>query len=71
MLLKLLLLAVFGVVMAHLDGMVDVYLKKSFGMLDSESNKESIEKIAPVWFPIGVSSLTIINIAVLYLLRVI
>jgi hypothetical protein len=147
MLLKLLLLAVFGIAMAHLEGVVVVYLRKALGMLDSESNKESIEKIsplylkiemtreaatiimlviiaclvgntwiergifflwtfafwdllyylslyilikwpptlktidvlflipkpwiAPVWFPIGVSSLTIIAIALLYLLNVI
>jgi hypothetical protein len=147
MFLKLLLLAVFGIAMAHLEGVVVVYLRKALGMLDSESNKESIEKIAPsflkiemtreaatiimlvviaylvgntwlergifflwtfafwdlfyylslyilikwpptlktidvlflipkpwiapVWFPIGVSSLTIIAIALLYLMQVI
>jgi hypothetical protein len=47
MFLKLLLLAVFGIAMAHLEGVVVVYLRKALGMLDSESNKESIEKIAP------------------------
>jgi hypothetical protein len=143
MILKLSLLAIFGIAMAHLEGVVVVYLRKALGMLDSESNKESIDKIparflhieitreaatiimllviaylagytwtekgvfflwtfafwdlfyylslyilikwppdlktidvlflipkpwiAPVWFPIGVSSLTIIIIAVLYL----
>jgi hypothetical protein len=147
MLLKLSLLAVFGIAMAHLEGVVVVYLRKVLGILDSESNKESIEKItpqyekiemtreattiimlvviaflvggswpergifflwtfafwdlfyygslyvlikwpptlktidvlflipkpwiAPVWFPIGVSSLTIIVIAFLYLLKVV
>jgi hypothetical protein len=147
MLLKLSLLAIFGIAMAHLEGVVVVYLRKSLGMLDSESNKESVAKfpkrfqhiemtreaatiimlvvmayiagptwlergifflwtfafwdlfyylslyilirwppnlrtidvlflipvpwIAPVWFPIGVSSLTIIAIAVLYLFNVI
>ena len=147
MLFKLSLLALFGIAMAHLEGVVVVYLRKSLGMLDSESNKESAEKfprrflhiemtreaatiimlvvfayltgatwpergifflwtfafwdlfyylslyilikwpptlrtidvlflipvlwIAPVWFPIGVSSLTIISIAVLYLINVI
>lgn len=146
MFLKLLLLAVFGIAMAHLEGVVVVYLRKTLGMLDSESNKASIEKIppsylkiemtreaatiimlvviaflggnswlergifflwtfafwdlfyylslyilikwpptlktidvlflipvpwiAPVWFPVGVSSLTIIVIAALYLLQV-
>lgn len=44
MISKLLLLAVFGIAMAHLEGVVVVYLRKSLGMLDSESNKESIEK---------------------------
>ncbi len=143
---KLTLLAVFGIAMAHLEGVVVVYLRKALGMLDSESNKESIGKIpdrflniemtreaativmlvviayltggswiekgvfflwtfafwdlfyylslyilikwpptfktidvlflipkpwiAPVWFPIGVSSITIIIIAVLYLLQI-
>ena len=147
MLLKLSLLAIFGIAMAHLEGVVVVYLRKSLGMLDSESNKESVGKfpkrfqhiemtreaativmlvviaylagstwpergifflwtfafwdlfyylslyilirwpptlrtidvlflipvpwIAPVWFPIGVSSLTIIAITALYLFMVI
>lgn len=146
MLTKLTLLALFGIAMAHLEGVVVVYLRKALGMLDSESNKESIEKfpdrylkiemtreaatiimlvviayltgeswiekgifflwtfafwdlfyylslyilikwppkfttidvlflipkpwIAPVWFPIGVSSVTIIVIAVLYLVQI-
>ena len=146
MLIKLALLCLFGIAMAHLEGVVVVYLRKSLGMLDSESNKESLEKIpdrflqieisrevatiimllviayltgeswiekgvfflwtfafwdlfyyislyilikwppklttidvlflipkpwiAPVWFPIGVSSLTIIIIAVLYLFKI-
>lgn len=147
MLLKLTLLAVFGIAMAHLEGVVVVYLRKALGMLDSDSNKESLGKIpanylkieisreaativmlvviaylvggswlergvfflwtfafwdlfyyvslyilikwpptlktidvlflipvpwiAPVWFPIGVSAVTIIGIAVLYLLHII
>jgi hypothetical protein len=147
MTLKLTLLAVFGIAMAHFEGVVVVYLRKALGMLDSESNKESLGKIpkrylyiemtreaatiimlvviawlvgiswtqkivfflwtfafwdlfyylslfilirwpptmrtidvlflipkpwiAPVWFPIGVSSLTIIIIAVLGLLKVV
>jgi hypothetical protein len=147
MILKLSLLAVFGIAMAHLEGVVVVYLRKSLGMLDSESNRESVDKfpkrylniemtreaatiimlvviaylagttwiergvfflwtfafwdlfyylslyilikwpptfrtidvlflipvpwIAPVWFPIGVSSITIIVIAALYLFNVI
>ncbi len=147
MLLKLSLLAVLGIAMAHFEGVVVVYLRKALGMLDSESNKESVEKfpkrylyiemtreaatiimlvviaylvgttwiergvlflwtfafwdlfyylslyilikwpptlktidvlflipvpwIAPVWFPIGVSSLTIVIIAALFILKVI
>jgi hypothetical protein len=140
---KYVLLAIFGIAMAHLEGVVFVYLRKILGITDSQSNKESlknfpkqyifIEKtreiativmlltlallvgetwldtliiflwtfafwdlfyyfslyllikwppklttidvlfliprpwIAPVWFPIGVSSITIIVIAVLLL----
>jgi hypothetical protein len=146
MIIKMLLLAVFGTAMAHFEGVVVVYLRKALGILDSESNKESVDKIpkrflyiemtreaatiimlaviaylvgstwiergvfflwtfafwdlfyymslyvlikwppnlktidvlflipvpwiAPVWFPIGVSSLTIIIIALLYILKV-
>ncbi len=44
MLSRLVLLAVFGLAMAHLEGVVVVYLRKALGMLDSESNKESVEK---------------------------
>lgn len=42
--LKLILLAIFGIAMAHLEGVVVVYLRKALGLLDSESNKESVEK---------------------------
>jgi hypothetical protein len=52
MFLKLLILAIFGVAMAHLEGVVVVYLRKALGMLDSESNKESLEKIAPSYLKI-------------------
>lgn len=146
MFLKLLLLSIFGIAMAHFEGVVVVYLRKALGMLDSDGNKESVEKIpqrylyiemtreaatiimlvviawlvgttwpergifflwtfafwdlfyylslyilikwppslksidvlflipvpwiAPVWFPVGVSSLTIVAIALLYLFKV-
>ena len=43
--MKLIMLAVFGIAMAHFEGVVVVYLRKALGMLDSESNKESVEKI--------------------------
>ena len=147
MTLKLILLALFGIAMAHLEGVVVVYLRKALGIIDSTSNKAATENfpkrylyiemtreaativmlvviaylvgvtwlergifflwtfafwdlfyylslyilikwpptlktidvlflipkpwIAPVWFPIGVSSLTIIIIAALYLLQAI
>lgn len=44
MISKLVLLAIFGIAMAHFEGVVVVYLRKALGMLDSESNKESLEK---------------------------
>jgi hypothetical protein len=143
---RFLLLALFGISMAHFEGVVVVYLRKILGITDSESNIESlknfpkryifIEKtreiatiimlatlallvgeswidkiivflwtfafwdlfyylslyilikwppslstidvlfliprpwIAPVWFPIGISSITIIIIAVLHLISI-
>ncbi len=141
---KFILLAVFGIAMAHLEGVVVVYLRKALGILDSASNKKALEEfpqhlifiektreaativmlvvlayltggtwlersmiflwtfafwdlfyygslyvlikwppnlkaidvlfliprpwIAPVWFPIGISSATIILLAIFYLL---
>ena len=41
---KFILLAIFGIAMAHLEGVVVVYLRKTLGILDSESNNASIEK---------------------------
>jgi hypothetical protein len=146
MLTKLSLLGILGIAMAHLEGVVVVYLKKAIGIPDSESNRESVGKfpdrflkiektreaatiimllviaylvgeswiekgvfflwtfafwdlfyyvslfilikwppklttidvlflilkpwIAPVWFPIGVSLLTILVIAILFALKV-
>ncbi len=52
MLIKLSLLAVFGIAMAHLEGVVVVYLRRVLGITDSESNKESIGKIAPKYLKI-------------------
>jgi uncharacterized membrane protein len=42
---KLLLLAIFGIAMAHFEGVVVVYLRKALGMLDTESNKESLMRL--------------------------
>jgi hypothetical protein len=55
MLTKLLLLAVFGIAMAHFEGVVVVYLRKVLGILDTESNRESIEKLAEKYLPIEMS----------------
>lgn len=67
MFLKLLLLAVFGIAMAHLEGVVVVYLRKALGMLDSESNRESLEKIAPSYLKIEMTreAATIIMLVVI------
>ncbi len=43
--IKLILLAIFGLAMAHLEGVVVVYLRKSIGMENAESNKESLTRI--------------------------
>ena len=40
---KYILLAIFGIAMAHLEGVVFVYLRKIFGITDSRSNKESLK----------------------------
>jgi len=42
--INLLLLAIFGIAMAHLEGVVVVYLRKALGLIDSDSNKESVGK---------------------------
>lgn len=146
MITKFLLLALFGIAMAHFEGVTVVYLRKLFGINDFESNRDLLKEIpkdyiliektrevativmlviiailvgqtwldmivvflwtfafwdlfyylslyiltkwpanlkaidvlfliprpwiAPVWFPIGISSITIITIAVLLLTSV-
>ncbi len=45
MLERFLLLALFGIAMAHFEGVVVVYLRKALGVVDSESNKVSLEKL--------------------------
>jgi hypothetical protein len=49
MLSTLSLLAVFGIAMAHLEGVVVVYLRKALGILDTDSNKVAIENF-PRWY---------------------
>jgi hypothetical protein len=45
MIKNLSLLALFGLAMAHLEGVVVVYLRKALGMPDSDSNRDSIDRI--------------------------
>ena len=40
---KFLLLAIFGIAMAHFEGVVVVYLRKILDINDSQSNKESLK----------------------------
>jgi len=40
---KYVLLAIFGIAMAHLEGVVVVYLRKILGITDSQSNKVSLK----------------------------
>lgn len=40
MIIKFLLLALFGISMAHVEGVVVVYFRKALGILEPESNKE-------------------------------
>ncbi len=41
--LKLALLALFAIAMAHCEGVVVVYLRKALGMLDADSNRAVLE----------------------------
>ena len=45
MTLKLILLALFGIAMAHFEGVVVVYLRKALGIVDSASNKQATDQI--------------------------
>ena len=42
---KFLLLALFGIAMAHLEGVTVVYLRKALGVFDSQSNRKLLKKI--------------------------
>jgi hypothetical protein len=67
MLTKLSLLALFGIAMAHFEGVVVVYLRKALGLLDSESNKESLDKFPKRYLHIEISreTATIIMLVVI------
>ena len=42
--LRFFLLAVFGIAMAHFEGVVVVYLRKMLGIIDTKSNRDTLEK---------------------------
>ena len=67
MAINLSLLALFGIAMAHLEGVVVVYLRMALGMPDSESNKESLEKFPVRYLKIEMTreAATIIMLAVI------
>ena len=67
---KLALLALFGLAMAHLEGVVVVYLRKALGMPESEGNIESLEKFPKKYLHIEVSreAATIIMLVVIAIL---
>ena len=55
MFVKLSILALFGIAMAHLEGVVVVYLRKALGILDTESNKVSVGKFPKRFLNIEIS----------------
>jgi hypothetical protein len=42
---RLILLAVFGIAMAHFEGVVVVYLRRALRIPDSESNKDTLKRL--------------------------
>jgi hypothetical protein len=66
----LLLLAVFGIAMAHLEGVVVVYLRKALGMADSESLKEFVRRFPKRYLNIEMTreAATIVMLAAVALL---
>jgi hypothetical protein len=53
--LKLFLLAIFGLAMAHFEGVVVVYLRKAIRMPDTDGNKEAVENVPPKYLKIEIS----------------
>lgn len=45
MFIKFLLLAVFGIAMAHFEGVVVMYLRRALGILDRVPNRDFLEKV--------------------------
>ncbi len=67
---KLFLLAIFGIAMAHFEGVVVVYLRKILGLLDSESNRDSVDKFPKRYLQIEMTreAATIIMLVVIAIL---
>ncbi len=42
---KFLILAIFGIGMAHLEGVTVVYLRKALGITDNQTNRDLLEKV--------------------------
>jgi hypothetical protein len=55
MLTKFIILAVFGIAMAHFEGVVVVYLRRLLGVPDSESNMASVGKLTRQYLRIEMS----------------
>lgn len=70
MLLKLILLAIFGLAMAHFEGVVVVYLRKALGLIDSDSNSESLKEFPKRYLHIEMTreAATIIMLVVIAIL---
>jgi hypothetical protein len=70
MMTKFFLLAAFGISMAHVEGVVVVYLRKALGIIDSESNRESLKNFPKRYILIERTRevATIVMLAVLALL---
>jgi len=73
MLIKFLILAVFGIAMAHFEGVVVVYLRKAIGLPESDpekGNKELLEKVPKRYIKIEMTreAATIVMLVTLALL---
>jgi len=67
---KYILLAIFGIAMAHFEGVVVVYLRKAIGILDARPNREVLEKVPKKYINIEMTreAATIIMLAAVALL---
>ena len=70
MILKFLLLAIFGIAMAHFEGVVVLYLRRALGVLDRVPNRDFLEKVPKDYILIEKTreAATIIMLAALALL---